>query len=73
VAFALARDIEAVRTAPLGTRNHTLYAKARALARFNLSRAYLARDLIEAATRAGLSESEAAATVNSAFRSRTAP
>jgi hypothetical protein len=72
VAFALSRDLEAVRIAPKGTRNHCLYAKARALARFDLNRADLASHLIDAATHAGLSESEAAATVNSAFRSRTA-
>jgi hypothetical protein len=73
IRFALANDLEAVSTALEGTRNHTLYAKARALARFDIDRAALARDLVNAAMQAGLSKAEAAATVNSAFKSRSAP
>jgi Bifunctional DNA primase/polymerase, N-terminal len=71
IRFALARDLESVRTAREGERNHTLYAKARALARFGIDRTDLARDLINAAVAAGLPEA-AAATVNSAFKSRSA-
>ena len=73
VAFALARDLEAVRTAPPGQRNHTLYAKARALARFDIPRPALVDDLLAAALTAGLSQSEALSTIHSAFRSRATP
>lgn len=73
ISFALARDLDEVRAAPEGTRNHTLYCKARALARFDLPRDQLARDLIDAAMAAGLSEAGATATVASAFKSRSAP
>jgi hypothetical protein len=73
VSFALARDLEAVRTAPEGQRNHTLYCKARALSRFDIPRADLAHDLLAAGTAAGLSQPEALATINSAFRSRNVP
>jgi hypothetical protein len=72
IAFALARDLDAVATAPEGQRNHTLYCKARGLARFDIPRTDLAQDLLDAALAAGLSQSEAAATINSAFRSRSA-
>jgi hypothetical protein len=72
ILFALKNDLEAVSAALEGARNHTLYAKARALARFDFPRASLARDLINAAMQAGLPEAEAAATVASAFKSRSA-
>jgi hypothetical protein len=71
IAFALARDLEAVATAPEGARNQTLFCKARALARFDIPRADLAHDLLNAAHSAGLPDWEATATINSAFRSRT--
>ena len=73
IAFALARDLEAIATAPEGTRNHALYAKARGLCRFDIPRAALVDDLLAAALAAGLSQSEALATISSAFRSRSAP
>jgi hypothetical protein len=62
ISFALACDLESVRTASEGTRNHTLYAKARALSRFAIDRTDLARDLVNAAMQAGLSETEATVT-----------
>jgi hypothetical protein len=73
VRYALARDLEDVRTAREGARNHTLFCKARALARFDLPRRDLVDDLLAAALTAGLSQGEALATINSAMRSRSAP
>ena len=73
IAFALARDLDAVACAPEGQRNHTLYCKARGLCRFDIPRGQLADQLLAAALAAGLSQSEASATINSAFRSRSAP
>ena len=65
IAFALARDLDAVACAPDGQRNHTLYCKARGLARFDIPRADFVDDLLAAALTAGLSQSEALATINS--------
>jgi hypothetical protein len=71
VAFALARDLESVATAPEGQRNHTLFAKARALSRFDIPRADLVDDLLAAALTAGLSHGEALSSIHSALRSRS--
>jgi hypothetical protein len=66
------RDLEAIATAAEGTRNQALFCKARALSRFDIPRADLAQDLLNAARAAGLPDWEATATINSAFRSRSA-
>ena len=73
VAFALARDLDAIATAPEGQRNHTLFCKARGLSRFDIPRAALVDDLLAAALTAGLSQGEALATISSAFRSGAQP
>lgn len=73
-AAALEREVEAVRSAPEGTRNDTLNRAAFALSRFvrcgELSAAEVGEELLRAALAAGLPQREAEATILSGLRSR---
>lgn len=72
---ALRNEVEAVRTAPQGTRNHTLNKACWNLARFiatgELSQIEIEDALTEAALGAGLGEAEITATLRSAIRAAT--
>jgi len=74
VAVALERELDAVRGASEGTRNHQLNRSAYAVARFITSGALPAgatvQAFLEAARAAGLAEREAEATIASALRAR---
>ena len=72
---ALRNEVEAVRTAPQGTRNGTLNKACWNLARFiatgELSQIDIEDALTEAALGAGLGEAEITATLRSAIRAAT--
>jgi hypothetical protein len=72
--YAFGKEIIAVKDAREGTRNKTLYVAARKLGRFcaegTLAWTEVESELLNAAAAAGLEAGKAAATVNSALRSR---
>ena len=74
VAAVIERELEAVRTAPEGSRNDTLNRAAFAVARFigrnELAPREVAEQFVAAACSSGLTEDEARRTVASAIRSR---
>lgn len=73
VDVALERELESVRSAPAGSRNDQLNRSAFALARFvpQISPDALEAELVDAATAAGLPETEARRTISSAIRGRS--